>query len=110
MTENLIRLSYVSTLRPRVILADIDALVLKAAGFNKAHGITGVLAIEGNRVCQILEGQGEAVDKLYASIQRDDRHHGVTLIAHQPIEKSAFEAWGMVRRNMVDIAVFALTS
>jgi hypothetical protein len=108
--RNLTRLSYVSTLRPHVTIADIDAMVVKAADFNKAHEITGVLAIDDDRVCQILEGPGEAVDSLYASIQRDDRHHSVTLILHQPIEKSAFEAWGMVRRNMVDIAIYALTS
>ena len=81
-----------------------------AADFNKTHEITGILAIDGERVCQILEGPAEAVDALYASIERDVRHYGVTLIVHQPLEKSAFEAWGMVRRDMVDIAIYALTN
>lgn len=106
----LIRLTYVSILQPHVTDADIDDLVAKAADFNKAHDITGVLAIDGDKVCQILEGPAENVDALYASIQRDERHHGVVQIVHQPIEKSAFETWGMARRSMVDIALYALTS
>jgi hypothetical protein len=110
MLDNLIRLSYVSTLRPHVTVADIDAMVAKASDFNKAHDITGILAIEGERVCQILEGPDGAVDALYASIERDERHHGVTLIVRRPIEKSVFEAWGMARRPMVDIAIYALTN
>lgn len=109
MPNKLIRLSYVSTLRPDVTVADIDALVAKAAAFNKAHDITGILAIDGSRICQILEGPEEAVGALYASIQQDNRHHGVTMIVRQPIQKSSFEAWGMIRRDMVDVAVYALT-
>lgn len=108
--DSLIRLSYVSTLYPHLTIADMDALVVKAAEFNKAHGITGILAIEGERICQILEGPIEAVDALYASIEKDERHHGVTLIVHQPIEESTFEDWGMIRRKMVDIAIYALTN
>lgn len=110
MPDNLLRLSYVSTLRPHVTVADIDALIADAAAFNKTHDITGILAIDGDRICQILEGPQEAVDSLYASIQQDDRHHGITTIVHQPIEKTAFEAWGMVRRDMVDIAIYAMAN
>ncbi|WP_195162498.1 BLUF domain-containing protein [Mesorhizobium sp. NBSH29] len=105
-----IRLTYVSTLRPVVAETDIRDLVAKAAEFNSAHGITGVLAVDGNRVCQILEGPETVVSALFKSIQHDQRHHTVVMLERRGIEKSGFESWGMVRQKMIDIVQHALTS
>jgi len=102
-----LRIVYVSTLRPGVTDEGLDDLVEKAAAFNKARGITGILAIEGRRVCQILEGGDAEVEALFASIQRDPRHSGVIELVHIPVERSAFEAWGMVRRPMIDMVMAA---
>lgn len=110
MPNDLIRLTYVSTLNPKVSASEIDDLVTDAASFNQNHGITGVLAVDKMRVCQILEGPATNVDRLFASISRDSRHHGVTQIEHRAIDKSSFESWGMVRRDMVDMVLFALGS
>jgi len=110
LPNNLIRLTYVSTLRSNVAAGDIDELVAKAAVFNKEHGITGVLAIDKVRVCQILEGPSEAVDRLFASIEKDGRHHSVTQIERRAIDASSFEAWGMARRDMIDMVLFALSA
>ena len=104
-----VRIVYVSTLRPEVTAQDIDALVDKAAAFNKAHGITGLLALEERRVCQIVEGPDAAVETLFRSIRADDRHRGVTEIVHVPIDAVAFEDWGMVRRPMIDMVMAAYT-
>jgi len=106
LSNDLIRLT--STLRPNVSAPDMDKLVADAATFNQSHGITGVLAVDKMRVCQILEGPAQNVDRLFASITRDSRHHGVTQIEYRPIEASSFEAWGMARRDMVDMVLFAL--
>lgn len=103
-----IRLTYVSTLRSDVTAAEMDELVAKAAAFNREHGITGVLAVDNFRVCQILEGPSEPVERLFASIEKDPRHHSVTQIEHRPIETGSFESWGMVRRDMIDMVLFAL--
>jgi hypothetical protein len=100
----LIRLAYTSTFRPHVTDADVDEITSKAAAFNKQHSITGILAVEGERVCQILEGPKEAVERLFASIQRDERHYGVV-----ELDKPGFEDWGMVRRPMVDIVTLAFS-
>ncbi|KQZ33428.1 hypothetical protein ASD50_01195 [Mesorhizobium sp. Root552] len=110
MALELVRLAYVSTLQPRIDASDLTELIEKAAAFNKTQDITGVLAIEGHRICQILEGPSDSVKKLYASIQKDSRHHGVTTIENRPIAKTAFESWGMAKRNMVDMVVYALTT
>jgi len=108
LAQNLIRLTYVSTLQPEISNADIDGLVSRAAAFNKGQGITGVLAIDNQRVCQILEGTKEDVEQLFLSIRNDQRHHTVTEIETRAIETSSFEDWGMVRRDMVDMVIYAL--
>lgn len=104
-----LRIIYVSTLKPEVNDTQIAELVATAAAFNKAHEITGVLALEGQRVCQILEGPDDAVNALYASIRSDPRHSGLAELVHAPIDAPTFEAWGMVRRPMIDIVMKALT-
>lgn len=102
-----LRLVYTSTFRPHVSDNEIAALVDQAAAFNSQHGITGVLAVEGLRVCQILEGETAAVDALFATIRRDARHGSVNLLDRREIAKPHFQDWGMVRRPMIDMVTFA---
>ncbi len=102
-----LRLVYTSTFKPHISDDDIADLVDKAAAFNKQHGITGVLAVENLRVCQILEGATEVVDALFSSIRRDPRHGSVNLLDRHEIEKPHFQDWGMVRRPMIDIVTIA---
>lgn len=104
-----VRIVYVSTLEPHVTEAGIAELVDKAAAFNKAHGITGILAFEDRRVCQVLEGPEAQVEALFRSIQKDPRHAGVTEIVHVPIDAVTFEEWGMVRRPMIDMVMTAFS-
>lgn len=105
----LIRLTYTSTFRPNVTEADIADITAKAAEFNKNNGITGILAVEGERVCQILEGPQAQIQSLFDSIRCDERHSGVVELDVSPIDQSRFEAWGMVRRPMVDIVTLAFS-
>lgn len=101
------RIVYTSTLHPHITDDEVDALVAQAAAFNKSQNITGVLALEGKRVCQILEGPRDQLDALFRSILRDERHFGVTELVHVDIVQSSFETWGMVRRPMIDFVVMA---
>jgi hypothetical protein len=49
------------------------------------------------------------VERLFASIQRDERHYGVVELDVSAIDKPGFEDWGMVRRPMVDIVTLAFS-
>jgi hypothetical protein len=106
----LLRIVYVSTLGQHVSEADLAVLVEKAAVFNRSRNITGILAIQDGRVCQILEGPDQAVDALFASIGRDGRHSGIVELVRHEIDALSFDDWGMVRRGMVDIVVAAYTT
>jgi hypothetical protein len=96
----LIRLRYASTLSPATTTADIDSIVEKSAVSNRAVGITGVLAVEGDSVLQVLEGPSEAVGRLFERIASDARHMGVVELDRLPIDVIKFEDWGMIRRTM----------
>jgi len=102
-----LRLVYTSTLKPHVSDDDIAALVDKAATFNKHHGITGVLAVENLRVCQILEGDADAVDALFVTIRKDSRHGSINLLDRREVANKHFQDWGMVCRPMIDIVTLA---
>ena len=44
---------------------------------------------------QVLEGEADVVDALYAKIELDQRHDHVTLIIREPIAKRHFNDWTM---------------
>jgi len=96
----LIRLRYASLLAPDVTSSDIDVIVDRAAAWNREHGITGVLAIEGESVLQVLEGPEAKVKELFSRISGDQRHQGVVELDCESIEVCHFSDWGMVRRSM----------
>lgn len=103
----MIRLVYASTLVPLTTGSDIDEIVAHSAVRNADRGITGMLAMEGDRICQILEGPDEAVLDLFARIAHDNRHQGVAEIERRSIERRAFADWTMVRRPMIDVVMMA---
>ncbi len=73
----------------------VDGIVMPSMRKNRELGITGCLWFGKTRFVQILEGEREAIDDLYAKIERDDRHHDVRLIHYGPIESRAFDRWSM---------------
>ncbi|KQT69036.1 MULTISPECIES: BLUF domain-containing protein [unclassified Aureimonas] len=103
----LIRLTYASLLAPHCDQACIDEIVAKSAPANQARGITGILAVDGDHVLQILEGPETVVLGLFEHIRRDDRHQGVVEIDRTSIEATHFEAWGMVKRSMADAVMMS---
>ncbi|KQT50276.1 hypothetical protein ASG43_21610 [Aureimonas sp. Leaf454] len=105
----LIRLTYASLLAHDCGPTCINDIVALSAPANQSRGITGVLAVDGERVLQILEGPKEAVVQLYEHIRKDDRHHGVVELDRAIIKAPHFEAWGMVKRSMADAVMLSET-
>lgn len=97
------QLTYVSTLEPSMNRFKIEQLIDVAAVFNQSVGITGVIAFDRARVCQILEGEQEPVESLFASIERDPRHSSVTELSRREIVEKHFADWGMIERSMSDL-------
>ncbi len=60
--------------------------------------MTGILTVKDGRFAQVIEGQERALRRRMASIERDPRHHSVTVIADGPIEMRRSRDWRMVYR------------
>jgi hypothetical protein len=67
---------------------------------NAELGVTGVLCVNGRTFVQILEGGRDAVNRVYTSIARDERHEGVTLLAYECIDERRFAHWSMFELDL----------
>ncbi len=77
----------------------LDDILETSLAQNLRHGITGVLCHGNGVFLQALEGDREAVSRLYLSIGRDKRHHDVVLLHYEEIAERAFAGWSMGRVN-----------
>jgi hypothetical protein len=75
-------LVYTSFLSPTSDIRNVADMVRRARSFNRDHGLTGLLVFDGERFCQHIEGDREAVLLLAARIAADKRHQQVTIL-HQ---------------------------
>ena len=78
--ENPFQLLYVSRLAPACTWEVVKEIVAAARRNNPAFGITGALLFDGERFCQLIEGDEPAVRTLMDNIARDPRHTEVRLL------------------------------
>ena len=86
--------------------AEIDALLNHSRESNARHGISGVLISAGGWFMQVLEGEPQKIDELYAKILVDSRHTRVTRIILEAIPHRYFGDWtmGLSHLNSADLA------
>jgi hypothetical protein len=70
-------------------------LLTQARQKNAELNITGHLIFDGEFFTQWIEGPSISIDHLWASLQKDDRHHQIMLISRTPAETRRFEEWTM---------------
>lgn len=90
-----IQLIYASVpITPDTVVLDFVPASKKA---NDSMGITGLLVSDSSAYLQVLEGEQDVVDKLYAKIKADYRHKNVELIRYDSISYATrqFKSWGM---------------
>lgn len=92
---SLIRVIYISSATPEFREYEIAELLKQARSANAKRGLTGMLLYIGGSFFQVLEGEAENVDSVYAAISRDKRHMRVTLIIREPIAEREFTEWTM---------------
>lgn len=104
------RITYASTVRGDVKASDIAEIIRSAAVANGQMAITGVISIEGDSVCQVLEGPTKAIEELFDRIKRDGRHSGVVELDRRPISARRFGDWAMTQSKMLDIVEMAFAA
>jgi hypothetical protein len=91
----MIRLIYVSQARRELTEKHLQDILATSRRVNTKLGITGILTYHPHGFMQCLEGEREAVEKVYAGILCDSRHSEVKTLAYDTIEKRLFPLWTM---------------
>jgi hypothetical protein len=106
MTTPLITLMYCSHGRigdhERADSAIHDILV-SARTNNAREKVTGALLYSMNCFAQILEGPEEAVERIFARLQHDSRHHDIVVLIKAPITERRFPDWSMAFTSAGDV-------
>jgi hypothetical protein len=89
------QLIYSSAARVPFTRADIENVLTVSREKNPLHGITGVLLYKSGSIIQVLEGEEEAVRRLYGLIRNDPRHREVTTIYTRMLDEREFPDWTM---------------
>ena len=61
---------------------------------NERDQITGALLFAGGYFAQVIQGPTEALERLFARISTDNRHHDVTLLSRRTTART-FPEWEM---------------
>lgn len=75
--------------------AQLEELLKSARRRNTDLALTGVLLYGNERFLQVLEGEKESVQHVYAQIRQDVRHYNILTFANKPIAERAFQEWAM---------------
>jgi hypothetical protein len=98
-------LVYVSRAAVPVTRQVVIDLIETSRPANAAAGITGLLLYRDGGFLQMLEGDRDAVESLYASIERDERHCDVTLVRTREEQRRQFPDWSMAYGTVDDDAL-----
>lgn len=86
---------YTSVSKRKLSEDHLKNLLKKSRQKNLNRNISGMLLYLDPFFIQILEGEEQAVNTLYSTIQQDPRHYKVSLIYKKPIQQRSFADWSM---------------
>ena len=93
------QLMYASSSRRPGHRTEIDAIFEQSRHNNAIDGVTELLYTDGVRFLQVLEGPDDSVEQTFGRIRRDDRHHGIVVLADRPSIDREFGYWAMAHRT-----------
>ncbi|PWG62807.1 BLUF domain-containing protein [Spiribacter halobius] len=98
--EELVRLNYASTatFEPSVqggVEVEVARILKQSRRNNRELAVGGVLHYGNGYFFQCLEGERDAVQKLYERISRDPRHRDVKTLTFSPVGERLFGDWSM---------------
>lgn len=99
----MISLIYVSSSVTLLNTQELFDILRNARANNQKLDITGMLLYKGGNFMQVLEGAEESVKKLYAAIEKDPRHKGMTMLSEEKITERQFSKWEMAFQNLDEI-------
>jgi hypothetical protein len=95
LMDSLSHLIYARTAVSQMGQPELRAILDSARIVNSQLDVTGILLHSKGNFFQVLEGDAEAIDSLYAKIGRDKRYKNIVLIVREPIASRSFADWSM---------------
>ena len=92
---SLVQLIYASRVVENFPTGGAKEIIKVARRRNKEMNITGLLCFDTESFLQCLEGEREAVNRLYSKILTDSRHEDVVLLQYGEILQRSFPNWSM---------------
>lgn len=74
---------------------DLQELLAQCHRNNTQLGVTGILFYSHGHIAQLMEGEPEVLEALYARIAQDGRHSDLQKLVHKPIAARSFPTWSM---------------
>lgn len=99
-------LCYISKQKDSLSSSNLEDLFQFVVETNTTLNISGVLLHNNNFFLQVLEGDKDSIQDLFAKIRRDQRHHELLLILNQKVDNRIFnnyEATFSVLKSREDI-------
>ncbi len=101
-------LIYNSVASPELTSKDVLDILEESRLFNSKNDITGCLLYHKGEFLQLLEGEKSIVQNIYGKIEKDKRHHNVSLLLKNDIPRKAFNNWSMAFNELSDIDMAVL--
>lgn len=89
------RLIYLSSAWDQFQPGELASLLDVARRNNIREGLTGLLLYHDGSFMQVLEGDGEAVDRIFRTIRKDGRHNRVLVLSQTEGVTRLFPDWAM---------------
>ena len=104
----LIQLVYTSEATAPISPAELERILAVSRERNAAAGVTGMLICSEQSFYQVLEGEADDVEAVYARIARDPRHRSLRRIVSEPIARRGFAEWAMGSAKVSEAEIHAL--
>lgn len=86
---------YVSTAKKLLSEEELLALLTVSRTKNKLNKITGMLLYSGGTFMQVIEGEMTDIERLFKTIELDNRHKNIIKLINGTTEKRNFADWSM---------------
>ena len=101
--SSIYQIVYVSTATTPLKLDDIHTIERLAINNNEKAGLTGLLTYCDCKFMQFLEGKKSNVEKIFAAIKKDTRHHSIDVLRQDFIPERQFADWHMKYSDVNEI-------
>ena len=95
MSSPIFQLLYLSAARPELTEEALLQILSESQQRNASRDITGLLLHSDGSLIQVIEGAESTVEALFSKIERDPRHHGVTVLFRKFVETRDFPEYKM---------------